>query len=221
MELNYVVSFVNRDKGTEMAALCTEHELPITLKVLGRGTAAKKLLDLYGLESTEKCVVITIANSERTKQLILAVRKRLYIDYPGKGIILSIPIKSVGGGKTLAFLSGDAVPDKQSPQVTFEHEMIVVIANEGHTERVMDAARSAGALGGTVVHAKGTGAKKAEKFYGLSLVSEKEMVFIVSGASEKADIIRSIVKQAGPDSPAGSIVFSLPVSQIAGLRQFE
>ena len=35
------------------------------------------------------------------------------------------------------------------------HELIIVIANQGFTDKVMDAARAAGATGGTAVHAKG------------------------------------------------------------------
>ena len=94
---------------------------------------------------------------------------------------------------------------------------IVVIANEGHTEQVMDAARSAGAMGGTVLHAKGTGAEKAKKFYGVSLIDEKEMILIVAKASEKAGIMHNIIKEAGWNSPAGAVTFSLPVSDVAGL----
>jgi len=213
-----VISIIDRDKGKNMASLCAECGLPLVLTTLGTGTATKKLLNLYGLESTEKSVIATIADAQKTKDLILKVSKELHIDFPGNGIMLAIPIKSVGGGKTLALLSDQTAPDKSSPQWTFEHEMIIVIANEGHIDQVMDAARSAGAMGGTVIHAKGIGAKKAEKFYGVSLVNEKEMILIVAKSSEKAGIMRSILKEAGPDSPAGAIVFSLPVSYVAGLR---
>ena len=37
-----------------------------------------------------------------------------------------------------------------------KYELLVVIANQGYTELVMDAARAAHAPGGTVIHAKGT-----------------------------------------------------------------
>ena len=218
MELNYVITIINRNKGEDFVSLCMAREMPVVWTMLGRGTATKNLLELYGLEATEKSVVITIANAEKTKDLILEVRKKFYIDIPGNGIMLSIPIKSVGGGKTLAFLSDNANLEKSCPHVTFEHELIIAIANEGHTEQVMDAAREAGATGGTVIHAKGTGAKKAEKFYGVSLVNQKEVLLIVAGSNEKAEIIQNIVKKAGPDSPAGAIAFSLPVSYVAGLR---
>ena len=60
------------------------------------------------------------------------------------------------------------------------HELIIVITNQGYTDKVMDAARSAGAGGGTAIHAKGTGAELARKFFGVSIASEKEIVFIIS-----------------------------------------
>ena len=101
----------------------------------------------------------------------------------------------------------------------FEHELIVVILNEGFSDFVMDAARSAGAGGGTVLHAKGTGSKRAEKFFGVSLADEKDMVYIVAHRDEKAPIMRAISQQAGPGTKAGAICFSLPVSSVVGLRE--
>lgn len=38
-----------------------------------------------------------------------------------------------------------------------EYEMIIAVAEQGYIEPIMEAARSAGAGGGTVIHAKGTG----------------------------------------------------------------
>jgi len=49
----------------------------------------------------------------------------------------------------------------------------------------MDAARSAGAGGGTVIHANGTGMESARKFLGVSLAAEKEIIFIVTRTEEK------------------------------------
>ena len=53
------------------------------------------------------------------------------------------------------------------------HDLIVVIANQGSTDLVMDAAREAGATGGTVIHAKGTGTDLVRKFFGVSIASEQ------------------------------------------------
>ena len=118
----------------------------------------------------------------------------------------------------MAVLTGGAAPDTSAAPGKFEHELITVIANEGHTDEVMDAARSAGAAGGTVLHAKGTGAQRAEKFLGVSLADEKEVVLIVSKAGEKAAIMKAIADNCGVGTPSGAISFSLPISSVAGLR---
>ena len=78
-----------------------------------------------------------------------------------------------------------------------------------------------GATGGTVLHGKGVGMKRAEQFLGVSLVSEKEVILIVAKSSQKNAIMRAIMDKAGVDSKAGTIVFSLPVTSTAGLRILE
>ena len=103
----------------------------------------------------------------------------------------------------------------------FKHELIVVILNEGCADFVMDAARAAGAGGGTVLSAKGTGSKKAEHFLGISLADEKDVVMIVASREKKTAIMQAIIKEAGPGTPASAICFSLPVTQVAGLRTLE
>lgn len=218
MILNLITAIVDRSKAATMAELFESSRLPLVLAMLARGTASSETLDLYGLEATEKALLMTVAGGDMTKTVMRLAKRKMFIDVPGNGIMLAIPIKSVGGGRTMAFISGGAAPDKTAPEMTFEHELIIAIANEGHTDPVMDAARSAGAAGGTVLHAKGTGGKLSEKFLGVSLADEKEVVLIVSRSGEKADIMRAITDQAGPDSPAGAIVFSLPISSVAGLR---
>lgn len=99
-----------------------------------------------------------------------------------------------------------------------DFELLITIANAGYIETIMDAARSAKAPGGTVIHAKGTGAEHAKKFLGISLAEEKEMIFIVVRSEQKNDIMRAIMDEAGINTPAGAITFSLPVTSTAGLR---
>lgn len=218
MILDLVAAIVDRDKAKYMADVFESHKLPLVLAMLGRGTASSEVLDLYGLEAKEKALLMTVAGAYMTKQLIRAAKRKLFIDVPGNGIMLAIPIKSVGGGKTLAFLSGGAAPDGAAPEMKFDHELIMAVINEGHTDPVMDAARSAGAAGGTVLHAKGTGGALSQKFLGVSLADEKEVVLIVSKAGEKAAIMKAIADSCGVGTPSGAISFSLPISSVAGLR---
>lgn len=221
MIMDFVAAIVDRSKAADMLELYGSHGLPIVLTMLGQGTATSEHLNLYGLEATEKALVASVACGDMTKQLMKSSKRKLFIDIPGNGIMLAVPVKSVGGGRTLAFLTGNNAPDGAVPEMKFEHELIMAIINEGHTDTVMDAARSAGAAGGTVLHAKGTGGKQAEKFLGVSIAQEKELIIIVSKASEKAKIMKAIAEQAGPGTPSGAISFSLPISAVAGLRVLE
>ena len=213
--MNYVLSVINPYGVNIMNKVCEELNLPIVLSLPCRGTATRSMLDLLGMDSKDRRLFMTVASPEQTKAQIQEQRKRLYIDAPGNGVTIGVPVKSVGGSKTLAFLS-NGQNAKGTPTLNYEYELIMVIANQGATDQVMDAARSAGARGGTVVHGLGTGSRNAEKFYRVSIASEKEVILIVSAAGQKAAIMKAIIEQAGPDTKAGAIAFSLPVSEIAG-----
>ena len=100
----------------------------------------------------------------------------------------------------------------------------VVLTNAGrlfleHADRI--AGDCDIAAGGTVIHAKGTGTENAQQFLGVTLVPEKEMLFIVVKSEQKNSIMRAIMEKAGLESKAQSIVFSLPVTDTAGMRLME
>lgn len=99
--------------------------------------------------------------------------------------------------------------------------LIVAAANEGRTDTVMNAARAAGAAGGTVIHGKGTASEEAAHFFNISIASEKEMIFIVSKKEQKAQIMRSVLEKAGPGTEAGAVLFSLPVTSVEGFGLFD
>ena len=144
----------------------------------------------------------------------------LQIDVPGTGIAFLVPVSSVGGKTVFQFLlEGQSYEiEEENVMKNTKYELIIVIANQGYSELVMEAARAQGAGGGTVIHAKGTGLEKAEKFLGVSIADEKEMIFIVAKSEMKNSIMRSIMEKAGLESKAKSVVFSLPVTDTAGLR---
>ena len=133
--------------------------------------------------------------------------------------MMAVPVSSIGGTAAKNYLLQGEAENRMEKECT--HELIVVIANQGFTDKVMDAAREAGATGGTAVHAKGTGTELAKKFFGVSLAAEKELIFILSAAEKRKPIMMAIMEKAGMQTDAQAIAFSLPVSDLAGLRQLE
>ena len=219
--MNYLISVVNPGAMDRVCEIAAALDLPQTVTLLGHGTAVQSMLDLLGIESTEKRVIMTVANPEKTRKFIKEMRRQVYIGIPGHGIIMAVPIKSVGGGKTLAYLNnGEQQPARYTPELNGKYELIVIVANEGRTDQVMNAARAAGATGGTVLHGKGTGSQN-KKFYNVSIAAEKEVILMVAQNDRKAAIMQSVLHHAGPDSEAGAILFSLPVSEVAGFGLME
>ena len=218
-----MVTIANRSIGSKMHSFYEKHGQDLILNLLGTGTANSEILDYFGLEATEKAVMLSIVTRERWKDLKKGLQKEMNIDVPGTGIAFLIPVSSMGGKKALQFMlmGQDFEKEEETALKDTEYELIIVIANQGYNNLVMDAAREVGAGGGTVLHAKGTGMEKAEKFLGVSIAAEKEMIFIVTKKKDKNAIMKAIMEQAGMQSKAKSIVFSLPVTDTAGLRLIE
>lgn len=102
-----------------------------------------------------------------------------------------------------------------------KYEMITCIVNAGFTDTVMDAAKSAGAGGGTVIHGRGTANKEAEQFFKITIQPEKDIVMLIVPARIKDKVLHAIYKNAGLDSAGQGIAFSVPVNQAVGLSSYD
>ncbi len=221
MELYYMLAILDRGRETMLQELCQELRLNVILTTLGKGTATESHLQLYDLEPTEKAVMGALTTAPSLRQLLKAAKHKMFMDIPGNGIMLAIPVKSVSGKKTLEYFIKNQDIEGTNPAMEFKNELIVVILNEGYADMVMDAARGGGATGGTILHAKGTGGQRAEKFFKMSVAEEKDMIYILAASGKKSQIMKSITSACGAGTKAGAVCFSLPVSETVGLRNLE
>ena len=221
-----LLTIIKRADIKEYHAFFEKHSVSVIYDTLGNGTAHEKTLALLGIEKNEKAVLISLITYPSLKNILQGLAQEMKIDRPDRGIAVAIPLSSIGGAKALEYYSAGQISevDNESSKERNEEEkmqtvqeLIVAVYEKGYTDMVMDAAREAGAGGGTTIRAKGTGAG-AQKFFGLSLAEEKEMLFIVTATDKKKDIMRAIMQNAGIDSKAHSLVFSLPVTETAGFR---
>ena len=222
-ELSMMVTITTRKLTKKFVNFYNEMDLPVSFITLGNGTASSEILDYFGLDGSEKSVLFHVITDKKWKETKRQLRLKMNIDVPGVGISFLIPLSSIGGMKALNYLTAqqEYVKGEESSLKDTKYELLVTIANQGYSERIMDAARKVHAAGGTVIHAKGTGTHLAQKFMGVTLVPEKEMIFIVVRKSQKNDIMRAIMDEAGTGTKAGAIVFSLPVTDTAGMRMME
>ena len=165
--LNLVTTIVDRKVINRYMEVYQACDLHVAFLALGYGTASNEILDYLGLESNQKAVAFSVMEESSWLKVKKQMEKQEY------------------------------QKEEESTLKNTNHQLIIVITEPGYTNMVMDAARSAGAYGGTVIHAKGTGMEMAEKFMGVSLASEKELVLIVAKTEQKNGIMQAIMKDAG------------------------
>ena len=220
--LYMMVTITERNRKKKFEEFYKKNEHMVFFTTLGRGTANSEMLDYFGLEESEKVVILSVVTEETWKKLRREMIVKMQIDVPGTGIAFIVPLSSIGGEKTLHFLiqSEEFEREEESTLKDTEYELLVAIANQGCIDTVMDVARSVGAGGGTVIHAKGTGMETAEKFLGVSLAAEKEIILIVTRKKQKNAIMKAMMEQTGLASKEKTIIFSLPVTSTVGLRMY-
>ena len=221
MDISLVITIHDRIELYDLMMFYERKNVAPVITMLGRGTATENQLSALGLEPMQKALIAGVISGKEIPGFFKEAKKEFMIDIPGNGIMMTVPLKSVTGGRTLAYMTNQREMNKEMPKTEFNYELIVIIANSGHIDDVMDVARTAGADGGTVIHAKGTGAKFSDRFFGVSLADEKEVIFIAETKTKKVAIMKAVAEQMGPATPAGAICFTLPVSEIAGLRMLE
>ena len=100
-----------------------------------------------------------------------------------------------------------------------QFEMVFAIINSGYSEEVMDAVKECGATGGTILNARGTANTEIEKFFGISISSEKEVVMIIIHKKNKEAVLKVIYEKVGLDTPGQGIAFTLPVDDVVGINK--
>lgn len=206
----FLITIIKRSLGEEAISFLNENKVPLTLGRYGKGTATDDMVDYLGLAEKEKYVLFsTLSNS-----LAYDLSKKLREKTKGESYSVIVPISSVGGKETMNYINGE-VPEEQEFTINYKYdsELIVIVANRGYVDMVMNVARRAGATGGTVIHARGTGVDSSEKFFGVTIGAEKEMIFVVAEKEKRNDIMHAIMTEAGSNSKAQSVLFSLPAKQ--------
>jgi len=86
------------------------------------------------------------------------------------------------------------------------------------TDKIVDAAKEAGATGATIVPARGTGIHEAKTFFGLSLEVQTDIILFLLEEHLIQNVLETIGRVGEFDKPGTGIAFVLPVEQVIGLE---
>ncbi len=221
--LALMCAIVERDQGDAASAVMRRHGHRVTQILRGSGTAKPDLLSSLGLTGSRRDVALCLLPEAGVGPLLRDLEGQFAMEKPGS-VAFALSLAAIGGRQTYEYCAEGFEPGEEEESGMREKsavELVVAIVNRGHSDEVMEAASAAGATGGTILHARGTGVHEAEVYFGVPIQPEKELVLILCLQERKKDIMTAILKGAGLATEGRGLVFSLPVSAVAGVSAFD
>ena len=223
-----LISIVERGQGKELIQYYSGHGLTCHFQTAGHGTASSDLLDIFGFGSSERDVVISCGENQRMEQMFFQLQEEEEPAVRAKGLIFSIPLTALNTLAAAVLMrhteqktgkGADSMQQKEQIQQKTEedHSLILIVVNQGHTDEVMNTARTAGARGGTIIRSRWAGTEEAEAFYGITLQAEKEIIAIVAGAERRKLIMETVNKKHGMNTAAGAMICSVAIDRMQRL----
>lgn len=94
-----------------------------------------------------------------------------------------------------------------------QFQLLVCIVNAGFSQNVMEAARAAGARGGSIIRGRGSANPEAEEFFNISIQPDKEVILILVTEDIKDAVMTAVFKNCGLSTDGQGIAFSIPVER--------
>ena len=197
--------------------------VPILYQWNAVGTAPNEMIDILGLGSPDKSILLSILPKHFADAMLKKLKKELRLGAVNSGIAFTLPLS--GANKLMLRMveqlnEVEINTERKDKMIMSDtkYSIIVATVNQGFSGEVMDAARKAGAGGGTVVPSRCIGNEEAMGFWGISVQEEKDMVFIVAEEESKLAIMQAIGETCGVHSAAKGLIVSLPIDTVIGLE---
>ncbi len=178
----------------------------------GYGTMNKGFLAMIGLSDIKKEIVLMCSDTDTGDVAAKLIFETLQMRKSHHGVIVSLAIDSLFGSAALTPLSHQ--PKKET---NMENQAIFTIVDKGKSELVIDAAASAGATGGTIIYARGSGIHETKKIFNIPIEPEKEIILTIAPTDKVEAITTAIRNELKIDDPGMGIVFVMDVRSDYGL----
>ena len=138
--------------GEKALALFEREKLPMQCQAYAHGTASREMMDMLGLDSGEKSLLLSMMPKANADELLKQLRRELRLGASGSGIAFTIPLSGTNR-RMLQMVEQICEEQHREPEKRRidmrenEYQMIVALVNQGYSEDVMAAARPAGGGG--------------------------------------------------------------------------
>lgn len=211
-----LISMVPRHKGDKFVAMAKAAGARGGTIAPGRAVVDSKILQALSLADVQQDIVFTLMRGE-ADGVIAACRENpkklcgiaIVLDVSGMMVRVTQPSPE----------TTEPVTGARSDTMESGYTLLTVIVNNSYADDVMAQARKAGARGGTILTGRGTASEEDVKFFGITLVPEKEVLMIVAEKGSVDAIVAAIRTVPTLAEPGGGIVYTMNVEQFILLGQ--
>jgi nitrogen regulatory protein PII len=166
-------------------------------------------------EEVSEALIFSLMHDEADSVMRELLRTSLEEDLCGLALVLDAAVLARPGS---GMENAESAPKRAgSTGMNSGNTLITCIITHGQANEIMSLAREAGARGGTVLNARGTGTEDDVKFFGISLAPEKEMLLIVAHNDDAQAILEAVGRLSIFSAPGGGIIYTTPVEEFYAL----
>lgn len=213
-----LISIIERGKSKSFIEMMKKKNITFHLQTLGHGTAPSEMMDLFGLSSNDKDIVISMAPKKTVELLISELDQNPDSIPKYKGLTMVLALSAVNRLTAAVFSRTVSVNHEKEAEATMsksenKYNLILMSVNQGYSEQVMQCAKTAGATGGTVIRGRLAKAGEFEQFTDIRMDEEKEIIAILAPIGISSRIMDSVNREYGLTTDAGGIICSVAVEK--------
>lgn len=215
MELVCII--VNYGLGSKVVKSAKRHGFSGGTITLAKGTVNSRVLNFIGLADVRRELVYLAAEKSVAYRALEEMNEEFEFDKPNRGIVFTTSINTVLGSKNIKPKKRVVKNDIERRGDEAMYNLITIIVDKGRAEEVIDAANKAGAKGGTIINARGSGIHESGKILSMEIEPEKEIVMILSESDTTENIVSAIKDAIKIDEPGNGILFVQDVNRTYGI----
>ena len=233
-EFTLICCVVNMGDAAKLLKIAKKYGVKKGVISIGRGTLNSPLLAFLQINEIRKEIVSMVVETELAAEATKSISKDMAFEKPHHGIAFTHPVSVLLGNnhkidkadkadkinKAEEDTKTNSTINSEINEVeTSMYNAIYVIVERGKAEDVIEAAKNAGARGGTIINARGSGSQETHKLFSIEIEPEKEKVIIIAKRELKDNIVEAIKNHMHIDEPGNGVIFVLDVNEVYGLHQ--
>lgn len=212
-----MLSIVESEKGHKLIEVLEKQNITMNIQTVGFGTAPTEMMDIFGLGSNDKDIVISMASKKAINSLMANFGSNFssYTKYGGLLIVLNVLAVNRLVAEALNHDLPEEIMMQEETVMKNEHKhyLVMITVNRGYTDSVMEVAKKAGATGGTVIKGRLAESEKLKAVTDIEVEEERESIIILAPADVSARILEDVNEKYGLRSKARGILCAVPVEK--------